>query len=95
MVTQRCLQGKLAILLAGALIIEQRQRRLRLQPVARAEQLPQRMVGHLFAVAIGGLLNVLAEVLLQPAGQFQTMILFDKPCAAALPDWLLTRITAS
>ncbi len=78
-VTQRCLQGKLAILLAGALIIEQRQRRLRLQPVARAEQLPQRMVGHLFAVAIGGLLNVLAEVLLQPAGQFQTMILFDKP----------------
>ena len=87
--------GKLAILLAGALIIEQRQRRLRLQPVARAEQLPQRMVGHLFAVAIGGLLNVLAEVLLQPAGQFQTMILFDKPGAAALPDWLLTRITAS
>lgn len=84
-VTQRCLQGKLAILLAGALIIEQRQRRLRLQPVARAEQLPQRMVGHLFAVAIGGLLNVLAEVLLQPAGQFQTMILFDKPGAAALP----------
>ena len=30
-VTQRCLQGKLAILLAGALIIEQRQRRLRVR----------------------------------------------------------------
>ncbi len=81
-VTQRCLQGKLAILLAGALIIEQRQRRLRLQPVARAEQLPQRMVG--LAVAIGGLLNVLAEVLL-PAGQFQTMILFDKPRCRSSP----------
>jgi hypothetical protein len=53
------------------------------------------MVGHLFAVAIGFLLNVLAEVLLQPAGQLQAMILFDKPGAAAFPDWLLTRITAS
>jgi hypothetical protein len=50
---------------------------------------------HLFAVAVGFLLNVLAEILLQGAGQFQAMILFDKPRAAAFPDWLFTRITAS
>jgi hypothetical protein len=36
-------------------------------------------------VRIGFLLNVLAEILLQRAGQLQAMILFDKPGAAAFP----------
>ena len=41
-VSQRRLQRKLAILLAGALIIKQRQRRLRQQAVARGSSLCRR-----------------------------------------------------
>ena len=67
-----CRQPQLAVLLAVAAVGLQRIVRRGYQAVTGAEQLPQRILRHLFSVTVGFLLHVLAEILLQGAGQFQT-----------------------
>ena len=74
---QRTLQRKLAVLSAVSFIFQQRQRWLSNQPVTGTEQLPEGILRHLFAMRIGLLLNVQAEILLQRTGQLQSVILFD------------------
>ena len=59
---------QLTVLLAVTAVGLQRILWCRYQAVAGAEQLPQRILRHLFSVAIGFLLHVLAEILLQGAG---------------------------